>query len=137
MNANKQAGFSVVELLITLIVIGVVFGSFMTTFLTIKNITKISSDIQSANTVAYAKIQEYQDKSYSSLPSTTPKDSLVEVEDFTSQLPSDLPGTKSAKVYLNSYTSGSLKQVVVRITYGDTANLKRIEYADFIQKYGI
>lgn len=137
MNLNKQGGFTIIELLITLIVIGVVFTSFLTTFVTIKSINKHSTDVQTVNALAFEKIQQYEDKLYSSLPNTSPSGTLVEVEDFSSSIPASVPGSKTAKVYINTYPTGTLKQVVVRIDYGYSDSQKRIEYADLIQRDGI
>lgn len=135
---QKQGGFSVVELLITLIIIGVVFGAFSVNFITIQSIFKIGSDVQTANTIAFNKVQEYENKAYSALPATTPFNTLVEVENFTSSLSgSKLPGTKSAKVYISTYPGLTLKQIVVRIQYGPLTNPKIIEFADLIQRDGV
>jgi len=56
---------------------------------------------------------------FSSLPSTTPQGTLVQVEDFTPSLPSALQKPRSAIVYINT-VSPSLKQVVVNVQYGDS-----------------
>lgn len=137
MSKIKQGGFTIIELLITLIVIGVVFSAFLTTFVTIKSINKNSTDIQTANTLAFNKVQQYEDKVFSTLPNTSPSGTLVEVEDFSATLPTTLPGNRSAKVFINTYPTGTLKQVVVRIDYGYSGAEKRIEYADLIQRDGI
>jgi prepilin-type N-terminal cleavage/methylation domain-containing protein len=129
-------GFSVVELLITLIVIGVVFGTFLTAFTSIQNINKKSLDLSAANTLAFAKVQEYENKNYTSLPTTSPAGTLVEVEDFSPTLPASFESPKTAKVYVNT-VSPSLKQIVVTITFGSGATQRQIQYGNFIQKNGL
>lgn len=132
----EQEGFSIVELLITLVIIGVVFGSFMTTFTTIQVITKKARDINSANALAFAKVQQYENMLYTSLPSTSPQNTLQEVEDFSNTLPSNLESPRVGKVYINTVSS-SLKQVVVNVQFGSGDSQRTIQYADFIQKNGL
>jgi type II secretory pathway pseudopilin PulG len=133
---RDEYGFSVVELLITLIVIGVVFGAFVTTFTSIQNINKKSIDINTVNVLAYAKLQEYENKNFASLPTTTPQGSLQQVEDFGASLPTTLEGPRSATVYVNTVSS-TLKQVVVNIQFGSGPSQRQIQYGDFIQKNGL
>lgn len=136
-NITKDArGFSVLELLITLIVIGVVFGAFMTTFTSIQSINKKSIDVSTANSIAFAKVQEYENKDFTSLPTTTPTGTLVQVEDFGASLPTNLESPRTAKVYVNTI-SPTLKQVVVDINFGGGATQRIIQYATLIQKNGL
>lgn len=130
-----SSGFAIVELLITLIIIGVAFGAFMITFTTIQNINKKALDINRANTLAFAKVQDYENQIFTSLPATTPTGTLQEVEDFSSSLPTTLASPRTGKVYVNS-VSGSLKQVVVNIEFGGGSK-RIIQYATFIQRNGM
>ena len=131
-----SSGFAVVELLITLIIIGVAFGAFMVTFTTIQNINKKALDINKANTQAFAKLQDYENQNFTSLPTTTPTGSLQEVEDFSSSLPTTFQKPRTGKVYVNTI-SPTLKQVVVSIEFGSGGDKRIIQYADFIQRNGL
>jgi prepilin-type N-terminal cleavage/methylation domain-containing protein len=133
---DRSEGFSIVELLITLIIIGVAFGAFMMTFTTIQNINKKALDIANANSVAFAKMEEYENKAFASIPSTSPIGTLTEVEDFSSTLSSKLEKPRVGKVYVNTI-SGTLKQVVVTIEFGSGASIRRVQYANFIQVNGL
>ena len=133
---KNDTGFSIVELLITLIVIGVTFGAFVITFTSIQSINKKALDINSANEVAFSKVQEYENKDFSSITTTSPSGTLVEVEDFTSTLSSTLGSSKSGKVYINTI-SPTLKHVTVSIKFGSGPDERIIEYASLIQKNGI
>lgn len=133
---RNQDGFSLVELLITLIVIGVAFGAFVTTFTAIQNINKKSIDINTANALAFAKVQDYENTNFNSLTSTTPQGTLVQVEDFSNTLPTTLQTPRVGKVYINT-VSPTLKQIVVDITFGSGGDQRRVQYADFIQKNGL
>jgi competence protein ComGC len=130
-------GFTAVELLVMLVVLVIVFTSFANSFSTIQHINKEALDINTANQIAFAKVEQYENEPFSSLPSTTPAGTLVQVEDFSSSLPSSLQNPRTAIVYINSVSS-TLKQVIVDVEYGNNAAQKHIlEYADFIQKNGL
>lgn len=133
---NEQSGFTVVELLITLVVIGVVFGAFMTTFTSIQNINKKALDVNHASIAAFTKLEEYENRNYTALPNTTPTGTLQEVEDFSSTLDTTLEAPRTAKVYVNT-SSPTLKQVVVSVEYGSGPAKRVIQYATFIQRSGL
>ncbi len=132
---QNSGGFSVVELLITLVVVGVVFIAFTTSFASISNISKKGTDIATAGQLAYAKLQEYENLSFASLPSTAPIGTLQQVEDFSASLPGVLEAPRSGLVYINT-SSSTLKQVDVKLTFGSGSTQRYIEYVTFIQKNG-
>lgn len=133
---ESEEGFSIVELLITLIIIATAFGAFMVTFTTIQNINKKAVDINKANALAFAKVQEYENKAYSSLPNTSPTGSLQQVEDFSSSLPTTLEAPRVGGVYINT-VSNNLKQVVVTVQFGSGSAQRLIQYGDFMQRNGL
>jgi Tfp pilus assembly protein PilE len=132
----NSKGFTAVELLIILVVLTIVFTSFSSSFSTIQTINKQASDVAVANQLAFAKVQQYENEPYSSLPATSPSGTLVQVEDFSSSLPAALQAPRTGLVYINS-VSATLKQVVVKVQYGAAPHQHLLEYADFIQKNGI
>jgi type II secretory pathway pseudopilin PulG len=131
----RESGFAIVELLVTLIVIGIVFGAFIVTFTSIQNINKHALDISKANEFGFGKVQEYENMDFDDITATSPAGTLVEVEDFSSDLPGSLQTPRVGKVYVNTATP-TLKQVVVSIEFGSGDTAKELQYADFIQKYG-
>lgn len=136
MKLSAQRGFSVVELLITLIVVGVVFVAFTTSFAGIENISKKGTDIAIASQQTLAKLEEYENLNFNNLPTTAPTDTLQQVEDFSSSLPGVLETPRVGKVYINT-KSNSLKEVLVKVTFGSGASQRYIEYITFIQKNGV
>lgn len=133
---NSEGGFSVVELLITLIVIGVIFGAFTTTFTSIQNINKKALDVNSASVSAFSKLEEYENKNFTALQTTTPSGTLVEVEDFSTTLNTTLQAPRVGKVYINTI-SPTLRQVVVSVEFGSGPAKRVIQYATFIQRSGL
>lgn len=133
---ENQSGFSAVELLITLIIIGVFFGSFTLAFTSIQSINKKANDVMDANQLAFSKVQEYENKSFNNIPAPSPGGSLVEVENFSASLPVKLENPRVGKVYVNT-VSPTLKQVVVQIEFGSGSSVRRVQYGDFIQLQGV
>ena len=140
MKNKNVGGFTVVELLITLIVVGIVFVSFTTTFAGVMNISKKGSDVALASQTAFAKLQEYENLNFTSLPTTTPSGTLVLINpdstNFTASLPSILGSPRTGQIYVNT-VSPTLKQVLVRVTFGSGPTQRLIEYTTFIQKQGL
>lgn len=136
MTKQNNGGFTVVELLITLIVVGVVFVAFTTTFAGVENISKKGSDIATASAAAFSKLESYENLDFNSLPATSPNGTLKQVEDFSASLPSVLEAPRSGKVYINTQST-TLKQVDVQVTFGSGASQRFIEYDTFIQKNGV
>ncbi len=133
---ETEDGFSVVELLITLIIIGIFFGSFTLAFTSIQGINKKANDVIDANQIAFSKMQEYENKSFTSITTTTPIGSLVEVENFSSSLPTKLEAPRTGKVYVNTL-SPTLKQVIITVEFGSGSAIRRVQYGNFIQAQGI
>ena len=132
----RSAGFATVELLVTIVVIGLVFGAFITTFTTIQNINKKASDMQQANAVAYEKTQEYENKLYTDIPVSSTAFTLEEIEDFSNEIPSTVHAPRSAKVYANSITP-TIKQIIVWVEYNSGSQKQTIQYSNLIQRNGI
>jgi len=136
-NIHKASGgFTAIELVVMLVVLVVAFTSFASGFNTIQVINKKAKDINTANQYAFAKVQEYENKPFTSLPTTVPTGSLVQVEDFSGSLPTTLRSPRSGKVYINTVSS-TLKQVVVDVEFGSGSDQRIAQYADFIQKNGL
>lgn len=135
-NDRRSSGFATVELLVTIIVIGVVFGAFITTFNTIQNINKKARDIQNANIVAFEKLQNYENTDFNSLPNSSVNGSWDEIEDFSSEIPDSVDSPRVGKAYVNT-TSDTLKQVGVQVEFGVGGNKQTITYVTYIQKNGV
>ena len=134
--SKNQYGFTIIELLITLMVLSIAFTSFMTIFLTIDGVSDRTFDLVTANDAAFTKMQEYENRDYLNIP-VGDIASNYEVEDFTSSLSSDLKNP-SGKVFAQyEGLSLTLKRVDVRVTYEVGNDPKVIEYANLIQISGV
>lgn len=94
-----------------------------------------------ANAAAFAKIQEYENKEFDSIPIGDVADGY-EVEDFSANMPATTGGivkNSTAKVYTQyaSDTTASLiyARVVIDFQYG--SRMRKIEYGTYIQIGGV
>lgn len=139
---RNEAGFSAIELLITIIVIGMAFSAFTTTFVTLSQISAKSRHVALANTAAHSKLQEYENMTYDSLPGPPPPTppgsptTTQEVENFSNSLPTSLPPPRTGIVQIETI-SATLKRVTVIVEYDTASNKKTFKYDNYIQQKGL
>lgn len=115
---NKKDGFTLVELLVTMLVIGVVFIGLSNIFISIQRAQVQTSYLESATRAAQRQIESLRNSSYSNLVAG-------QTIDFSSQLPSNLPVGSTGTVAVTEPSTG-IKRVDVTVSYeyaGDTRNV--------------
>lgn len=137
---NSQKGFSLIEIMLALVVSSIVLVAGVQLLVLGTSANKRTEALLSANTIAFAKIQEYENKTFDQIPIGDVANSY-EVEDFSAQLVADSNGeikSGTAKVY-SRYNTGSLSliklNVVVDFQYGGRE--RQIEYGTYIQLGGV
>lgn len=137
---KKEQGFTVIEVLMTLVLSAVVLTVGFQ-LLTIGNQLNSRTEVLlAANSTAFAKIQEYENKDFDSINAsgdTTP----FEIEDFSANLQTLSDGfikEGTGKVYAN-YTpnSQSLIKLSVIIDYKYGSKFRKMEYGTYIQLGGV
>jgi competence protein ComGC len=132
-----QGGFTVVEALIGLATASVlILLSFSLTQLT-SNIVNNTKRYLAVNEAAFAKMQEYENKSFNNIVAGTAPS--FEVEDFSAVLAAEtdpLIKNPSAKVFVEPL-SGSLRKVRIYISYESSGTTRFIEYATYVQMGGV
>lgn len=133
-----DSGFTIIEVLLSLFVLSsVLIIGFQIVTLGNQMSTRAKITL-AANAIAFAKVQEYENKSYNLIPIGVSGNNY-EVEDFSNQVVSDSDGSiksATAKVYIQPI-SGSLKKMSVKIDYKVLSETKFIEYASYIQLGGV
>lgn len=136
MRAEKTNGFTVVELMVTLIIAALYVTVFFQLFTLSDTVSNASFQLALADQTTYGKLQQYENRSFAAIPvlnGSTP----TQVEDFSSQLPTTLPKPYIGQV-LTAQITPTLKAVTVRTTYGPSGSSQRIiEFADYIQQSGL
>jgi prepilin-type N-terminal cleavage/methylation domain-containing protein len=126
---DKQAGFTIVELLITIILIGLVTGWLASLFISIQNIQQQTTYVDLATRAAQREIETLRNDNYASL---TPGQTI----NFTSQLPSRLPGGSSGTVQVSQPTT-DLRRVDVTVSYKVIGKQRSVTLSSLIGVIGI
>jgi len=125
---RSEAGFTIVELTITILVLGVVTITITNLFLGVRNTQNQASYLQSATHAAQREVETLRNDSYNSL---TPGQNI----DFTSQLPSNLrSGTGTVVV---SSPIADLRRVDVTVTYKANGQTRQVTISSTIGVIGI
>lgn len=102
-------GFTLVELLVTIVVIGLTIPGINNIFISIQDMQRQSANADSATRAAVREIELLRNDNYGAL---TPG----QVINFTDQLPASLHGAKSGQVVV-SQPATDLRRVDVTVTY--------------------
>lgn len=137
---KNELGFSLVEIMMAIVLSAVALGVGFSLLTLGSQVSARTESLLAANSVAFAKVQEYENKSFTSIPIGVPASSYM-VEDFSSSL-STLSGGKvrngTAKVY-TQYMPNSQSlikmNVVIEFQYG--SRMRKIEYGTYVQMGGV
>ncbi len=106
---RHQGGFTIVELLVTIAIIGIAAASLTSMFISIRNIQQRTVYADTATRAAQREIETLRNDNYASL---TPGQTI----DFSSQLPAGLPPGSSGSAEV-SQPATDLRRVDVTVTY--------------------
>jgi type II secretory pathway pseudopilin PulG len=126
---DEQAGFTIPELVITIVFIGFAFLGITSLYLTSQRIQENTSWLQSATHAGETEIESLRNNDYGSL--TTGQDI-----DFSADLPTILPAPRSGTVVVSEPLSG-LKRVDVTVTYTDHGTTRTVQLSSLIGVIGI
>lgn len=126
---KETAGFTIVELLVTIAIIGITTASLTSLFIGIHNIQNQTVYTDTATRAAQREVETLRNDNYASL---TPGQTI----DFTSQLPDSLPRGSSGSVQV-SQPAADLRRVDVTVTYTANGQQHKIELSSFIGVIGI
>jgi len=129
MKRNKQSGFTLVELMITILVLGIVMTSVVTLFVNIQQAQIHTRYLETATYAAQTQIESLRTINYNNL---TPGQTI----NFTSSLPSSLPQGSTGTVAVSEPLAG-LKRVDVSVTYTYKGKTRTISLSSLIGVLGI
>lgn len=127
-DTSDSAGFTIVELLVTIAVIGIAAGSLATIFVSIQNIQHQTLYADIATRAAQREVETLRNDNYASL---TPGQSI----DFTSSLPASLPkGSGTVEV---SQPATDIRRVDVTVNYTASDKQRAVTLSSLIGVIGI
>ena len=125
----KQSGFTLMELLVTIVVLGIVISSLGGLYYLMQANEVRSQHYDLATRAARTEIEDLRNNGYDSL---TPGSSI----NFTSNLPSGLPSNKSGSVAISEPVQG-LRRVDVTVSYTDYGYTQKITLSSDIGIIGL
>lgn len=126
---NQPEGFTLIEMLITIVVLGIAITAISMLYFDMQNVQTASRNLDLATRAAQTEIEVLRNNSYNSL---TPGQNI----DFTSSLPAQLSGGKSGTVVVSQPADG-LRRVDVTVDYTDNGTAKSVELSSTIGVIGI
>lgn len=125
---KSQAGFTIVELVVTILV-GAIFAISVTTIVSANaHLVQKSRDLVSVNSYVESKVEELRSIGYVGINTGT--------TNITSELPSDLKPPRSGTLTITSPAVG-LKKVAIAITYNDQGVQRTYQYSTYLGELGV
>lgn len=127
---SNQAGFSIVEIVVGLVLIGIVIISITDIFIATAAIQRQNRNLSLASRAGEQKIESLRNNHYNTLVNSPPD------IDFTSELPTELGEPRSAIVTISEPEQG-IKRLDIVITYKEGSRDKTIRFSSLIGNIGI
>lgn len=125
---NKH-GFTIIELLITIAVFGLVVPGLVSLINTIDGLNDRARDLSIINGLVENKVESLRSISFVGVPIGGPVD-------FTAELPNTIASPRSA-VYNVTSVSTALKQIDLAVTYNDHGSPRTISYRTYLGELGV
>ncbi len=123
-----QAGFTIPELLVTIVFLGTAATAIALLFIGIQDIQRRTSKLESATHAAQTEVESLRNNNYNQLVAG-------EDIDFSSELPDDLP--KATGTVVVSEPQAGLKRVDVTVSYDDKGTPREVKLSSLIGVIGI
>lgn len=126
---KNQEGFTIVELLATILVFGVVSVGLATLFYNLQYTQRQTTYLDAATRAAQREVEVLRNNSYNSL-------AVGQNINFTSDLPNTLPKNKSGTVAVSEPSPG-IKRVDVVVSYTDGGKTQTVNLSSLIGVIGL
>jgi len=126
---RKQAGFTIVELLVTIVVTGFIISGVASLVMAINGTQRSTLLLETATRAGEQQVESLRNNMYNTL------EPGVNI-DFTADLPSTLHEPRSGTVTVSEPANG-LRRVDVTVTYQDGSNQKSVRLSSLIGQIGI
>ncbi len=126
---HNESGLTLVELLVTILVIGVIFAGLSNIFISIQRAQVQTSYLDSATRAAQRQIESLRNSNYNNL-------TAGQNIDFTSSLPSTLPQGSNGTVVVSEPSPG-IKRVDVTVRYNYGGQTRDVQLSSLIGVIGI
>jgi prepilin-type N-terminal cleavage/methylation domain-containing protein len=125
---KNQAGFTIVELLVCIVVAAVVIASLNQLVNSYVHTGQRGRWLNLANSYVEGKVEALRNIGYNSVSTGT--------TNLTSELPSALPPSRSASMTVTSPQTG-IKQVDITVSYKDQGQTRTYAYSTYMGELGV
>lgn len=125
---KNDSGFTLIEILMTILLLGVAVGSLSSVFISIRHIQQQTYYYDTANRAAARQIEALRNNSYVNL-------TAGQTINFTAEIPSNLPG-RSGTAVISAPTEG-LRRVDATVTYKAGGKTRTVTLSSLIGEIGI
>lgn len=125
---ENAPGFTIVELLVTLVASAVMIGAVSLAVNSQSVIAQRHRDLVIANAYANSKVEELRSKGFLGLANGT--------TDITGELPDELKAPRNASLVISAYST-SIKEVDLSITYSERGTSRTLTYTTYIGELGV
>lgn len=129
LHGRHASGFTIVELIMTIVAFGFIAAGISTIFLSIQGTQRRTAYMQSATRAANEEVESLRNNNYNLLTAGT-------TIDFSAQVPTTLPAPRSGTVVISEPIAG-IKRVDVTVTYTDHGQTQNTELSSLIGVIGI
>lgn len=126
---KDQSGFTIVELLATIVVFGIASLGIANLFYSMQYVQQQASHLDIATRAAQREVEVLRNNTYNALV-------VGQTIDFSSSLPDALPQNKSGTVTVTEPSPG-LKRVDVSVTYMDGSKQQQVQLSSIIGVLGL
>lgn len=126
---RNDSGYTIVEAILAIIVLGIVAASIHTLFVGVQRIQRQAAYLDTATRAAQHEIESLRNNNYNSL---TPGEDI----DFSGDLPDSLPEPRRGIAEVSEPEPG-LRRVDVSVTYGFGGEERSVELSSLIGIIGI
>jgi prepilin-type N-terminal cleavage/methylation domain-containing protein len=125
---RTQKGFTVVELLVTVVVAGVIIPAVAMALTNLSVVNKLARDQALANLLVQNKVETLRSAGFNSLNNGT--------SSFAAELPNTFGSPKTASYTISTPQTG-LKQVDVSISFTEYNSTKSSTYRTYVSELGV
>lgn len=128
-NHKKQAGYTIIELIVAIVMIGILAGTVTGFIVGIQNIQKKANYKESATRAAASQMESLRNAKYNNLVNGSNID-------FSGDLPANLPGNKTGTASVSEPMTG-LKRVDIVVSYTDGGKTEQVKLSSLIGQIGL
>lgn len=128
MAKQTEQGFTIIELLVTIAVVGIMVPTLAGFVNTLNRFNDRARDFTLVNSLAENKVESLRSIGFSGIPSGTTS--------FTSELPVTIGSPKSANYTVTTPNTG-IKQIDITITFNDHGATQTVNYRTYVGELGV